>query len=182
MSNYHLYDSTDSSSGSPADTSGTREDDRGSSDPSAAYILVSIDSLQALRDQFDYMTANYSSVDRMVVETHGSAGAIYFGNQQLCIANLGPWFAGQGYESLFNPGARILFNGCNVAEGVAGREFLREVGRTFLKMNGGSVAGCTSAGLANPFNGRVYHLWGDIVEIYFASGGRILEEYTASSW
>jgi hypothetical protein len=182
MSNYHFYDSTDSSYSSPADTSGTREDDRGSSDPSAAYILVGIESLQALRDQFDYMIGNYSNVDRLVVETHGIAGAIYFGDQQLCISNVGGWFAGRGYESLFNPGARILLNGCNVAEGAVGRQFLRAIGTIFLKMNGGSVAGCTSIGLANPFNGRVYHLWGDIVEIYFTSGGRILQEYAASTW
>jgi hypothetical protein len=173
MSNYHFYDGAESGLGSPQDSSTRRENQRGSD----AYILIAISSIGELRRQLDSMLSTRATVGRLLVETHGSAGAIYFGKQQLCTSNLGPWLAGRGYEDMFEPGARVLFNGCNVAEGRMGREFLRAIGRIFFKKNFGSVAGLTSAGIVVPFGGRVYHLWGDLVEIYFGSGGRIIEEY-----
>jgi hypothetical protein len=114
--------------------------------------------------------------DRVLFETHGSPGTIYFGNQYVGAS----WWTSvlnRGYTNLTTANSRIYFNGCNVAEGADGWAFLDAAARCFLTPGGGEVFGQTSLGFGNPFNGHVVHLWGTTRRIYVGQDGRIIERF-----
>jgi hypothetical protein len=84
----------------------------------------------------------------MVIETHGSPGALYFGSDMLDEARLAS-FRGRGFEDLFVENTRIFLNGCNIAATgkdcsgtrctiVNGKAFLEAFARTFLSRAGGT--------------------------------------------
>src|SRR5258708_248497 len=120
-----------------------------------------------------------TKIDRMVIETHGSPGALYFGTDCVNSARINS-LDGNGFENMFESNAHIFLNGCNIAEtecttgtcGPAGngRQFLVEMARVFLRMNGGRVGASTSKGIPF-FNNKVYHLWGKTVYVLIARGG-----------
>lgn len=117
-------------------------------------------------------------VDRLIIDTHGSPGAIYFGKEWLDHTRLQRFRA--GFSRIFAAGARIFLSGCNVAESCGigkcsapgdGRRFLMDFARCFLSRNGGCVGASTSLGFANLFTNRVYHFWGDTVYALINRGG-----------
>lgn len=116
------------------------------------------------------------SFDRILIESHGSPGRIGFGR-----STLGPltWRSMKqaGYTGLARSGARIHFNGCNVAEGPEGWEFLEAAADLFLNPGGGTVFGQTSLGFGNPVSGHVVHLWGETRSLFVGPDGRILERF-----
>lgn len=81
---------------------------------------------------------------------------------------------GYDYSSLFPDfKSRILFGGCNVAEGDEGWRFLLAASRYFLN-NGGETVGWTSKGFQAPFglrDGHILHLWGDTKQVRNMRGG-----------
>lgn len=141
------------------------------------FEIVNFDAfvmkLQTLKSQS-------TKIDRMVIETHGSPGALYFGTDCVNWARISS-LDGNGFEDMFESNARIFLNGCNIAEtecttgtcGPAGngRKFLMEMARVFLRTNGGRVGASTSKGIPF-FNDKVYHLWGETVYAVIARGGR----------
>jgi hypothetical protein len=54
------------------------------------------------------------------------------------------------FAALFPSPARIYFDGCNVAEGGAGTDFLIDVGATLLTKGGGETIGWTTLGHGVP--------------------------------
>jgi hypothetical protein len=125
----------------------------------------------------DALAAAGARFDKILFETHGSPGAIYFGDEALNAKWIRDNLLTRHYETLCAPETRVYFNGCNVAEGRGGWEFLEAAAELFLRVSGGSVFGQTSVGLANPFNGHVVHPWGDVRTLYVAPGGRIVERF-----
>ncbi len=137
---------------------------------------------QDLQD-FDFQLKNLKNlgikIERMVIETHGSPGALYFGNDSLDSTSL-VRLKGKGYEELFEENARIFLNGCNIAESECstgtcgpagnGRKFLLDLARLFLFKGGGRVGASTSKGIPF-FNNKVYHLWGTTMYAYISKGG-----------
>ena len=112
---------------------------------------------------------------RMLFQTHGDSGVIWFDNDYIEPDNWRKSFARGGYDKLFPTYARIYFDGCDVADGDKGVEFLRAAGRVFLKGMGGEVTGWTSFGLGLPgwipfIGGHTVHPSGHIVTIRFAPG------------
>ncbi|HKB02209.1 MAG TPA: DUF4347 domain-containing protein, partial [Gemmataceae bacterium] len=97
--------------------------------------------------------------------THGSPGLIAFGRDYFTIAHIQS-LAGQGFNTVFAPNARVFFSGCKVGAEVKGVLFLIEFGRVFLFNGGGSVAASTSDG-HGVNGGKVYHVWGETRRIYF---------------
>jgi hypothetical protein len=83
----------------------------------------------------------------------------------------------RGYTYITTTNARVYFNGCNVAEGSAGWDFLEAAAAVFLNPGGGTVFGQTSAGFANPLNGHVVHLWGKTKTLFVDPKGKILERF-----
>ncbi|WP_315831769.1 hypothetical protein [Bradyrhizobium prioriisuperbiae] len=114
--------------------------------------------------------------DRILFETHGSPGTIYFGDNSFDA----DWFRSvipRGYSRLAIRNARVYFNGCNVADGKEGWRFLEAAAALFLTPGGGQVFGQTSIGFSNLFNGHVVHLWGRTRTLFVDANGRILERF-----
>jgi hypothetical protein len=114
-------------------------------------------------------------IGKLEVFSHGSPGAAWLVNDKLDAAALRA-LRGKGYHTVFAPGARVFFGGCNIAEGVAGVTFLKEFGQTFLFNGGGSVGASTSTGHGigrHLGTGKNYHIWGETVRLYFDTAGKV---------
>jgi len=134
-----------------------------------------------LLDLFTQFTTRTVTIDRMVIETHGSPGALYFGSDMLDEARLAS-FRGRGFEDLFVENTRIFLNGCNIAATgkdcsgtrctiVNGKAFLEAFARTFLSRAGGRVGASTSLGhVVPPVSAKVYHL-NTTYYVYISRGG-----------
>ena len=109
-------------------------------------------------------------------ETHGSPGCIYLGNK-LISADWWRSVTDRNYTILITANARVYFNGCNVAEGASGWDFLEAVVAVLLTPGGGEVFAQTSIGFGNPFNGHVVHLWGSTRRLFVNRDGRIIERF-----
>ncbi len=87
---------------------------------------------------------------RAIFHTHGNKGFVAFGNRSdnkhVTAKVLTSEFAGRQYERLFTYNARIYFNGCTVAGGDEGWDFLEAAGSIFLGGLGGTTFGHTSKG------------------------------------
>ena len=81
----------------------------------------------------------------------------------------------------FETKRKIYFDGCNVAEGKDGWDFLAAAGETFLR-SGGITMGWTSLGSGMPgwvpfIGGHTEHFWGDTKVIQFGPGGVEMNRY-----
>jgi hypothetical protein len=130
----------------------------------------------ALAPALDNLVAQGNRFDRVLFETHGSPGRIYFDGNYV---GAGYWrsVVARNYARITSPNARVYFNGCNVAEGDAGWRFLEAAAAVFLSPGGGVVFGQTSVGFGNPFNGHVVHLWGSTRTLFVDAHGRVLEHF-----
>ena len=168
----HIYDNNPSTKwgmdNSVASGANARSEDR---------IKKPVLNVSEMRQALDDLLRANTRVDRLLVETHGAAGIIGIGADVISYSVVNSWFGNRGYERMFASSARVLFNGCNVAEGENGWRFLEAFGTVFLSLNGGQTVGWTSGGSSNPFNGHVIHLWGDVRSVLFAPGGNILERF-----
>lgn len=161
MALLHIYDSSDSRIVQTANQRG-------------AVNQLPISDANNLCGGLDSLLAAGSFFDRILFETHGSPGRIYFGGVYIDAAY---WNSIPGrFNNLAASSCRIYFNGCNVAEGTAGWSFLESVVGVFMTSGGGEVFGQTSVGFGNPFNGHVVHLWGTTKKL-FVSNGRIIERF-----
>jgi len=94
---------------------------------------------------------------------------IFFGGEAVHYQGLYALMSdGHNYSKLFPAfNSRILFAGCNVAEGDDGWKFLLAAARCFLG-NGGETIGWTSKGFQAPFSlrrGHIIHFWGDTKQV-----------------
>jgi hypothetical protein len=114
--------------------------------------------------------------DRILFETHGAPGQIGFGHEGVDAGTLRS-LRQNGFTTLARPGARIYFNGCNVADGPNGWAFLEAAADLFLNPGGGEIFGQTSLGFANPISGHVVHLWGNARRLFVGANGRVIERF-----
>jgi Domain of unknown function (DUF4347) len=132
---------------------------------------VGVASVPDLIAQLGKLKADGVLIDRLVVDTHGKPGGIWFGDDLLTT----PLVQGMklnGYESLFAPDARIFFQGCNVAAEDTGRKFLEAVALTFLFKGGGRAGGCTTTGHVYPdLSYKTFFFTLDAVYAYVRRGG-----------
>lgn len=129
-----------------------------------------------LKNAFDGLVQRKQIFDRVLFQTHGGPGRIWFGNDSLTKDVLRTTFS--GYTSLFPGPARIYFDGCNVAEGGAGTDFLIVAGSVFLTSGGGEVVGWVTLGFGMPgvlpfIGGHTVHFGGgdNLKRIRFYPGG-----------
>jgi hypothetical protein len=145
--------------------------------------------------EMDKLLAQGATFKRAIFDTHGDIGGILFGGKEkysyversLDSYTLPAISTGKDYDRLFPRRASIYFNGCNVAEGLTGLEFLETAGKIFLRRMGGQVFGHSTPGyeipdwvliLAGPlalhrFGGHVYHPSGGERYVYVLPGGAI---------
>ncbi len=129
-----------------------------------------------LAPALDRLVSSGARFDRILFETHGAPGLIFFGNRAITA----PWLLSvrdRNYTSLTSANARVYFNGCNVAQDKVGWQFLEAAASVFLTPGGGQMFGQTSVGFGNPFNGHVVHLWGSTRTLVLDSRGRIVERF-----
>ena len=122
-----------------------------------------------LRYELDQLKNAGKYFDRILFDTHGSPGEISFDGKSIDRYYWDAMPPGR-YNSLTAPSTKIYFNGCNVAEGRAGVEFLKAVVRVFMTTGDGEVSGQTSIGLLNLDKGQMVHYWGDTITIYVKDG------------
>src|SRR5262245_39027291 len=105
------------------------------------------------------LVASNTTFDAAVFSTHGNKGVISFGGTGVDYSDLYVMMVDEvDYSKLF-PGtnSRILFGGCNVADGDNGWKFLFAAARCFLR-TGGETIGWTSKGFQAPFGLRDGHI------------------------
>lgn len=159
----HIYDSSDLRVRQTAATRG-------------AANMLGIGKLADLGPALDKLVRQGHYFERILFETHGGPGRIWFDTGRL---TAGYWQARRGrrWGHLVTTNARIYFNGCNVAEGPNGWKFLEAAAEVFMKPGGGSIFGQTSFGFGNPFTGNTVHLWGKTRTLYVDAKGRITERF-----
>jgi hypothetical protein len=138
-------------------------------DDAQAVVPVQGGALKMV-EHLDAIVGSRQRFNRLLFETHGAPGYIQMGADSIDARWMRALY-GRGYETIFEAGTRLYFNGCNVAEGDAGWDFLRAAAEVFLIGQGGIAFGHTSAGIANPWNGHVVHPWGDTRHVVMAPGG-----------
>jgi hypothetical protein len=161
-----------------------------------ADLAIAVEGgIKGLKKVFDRFLAEGKTFKRVMFETHGYPGMIFFGDEknncQIDSAELTAEFT--GYDALFPKYTRMYFAGCNVAEDEAGWQFLETAGKTFLTRAGGLTFGWTSAGFAIGTNlvgllsspiymlvnsGKVWHAWGDARYVWTGPGGSPTVRYT----
>lgn len=161
----HIYDASDSNIRQTMRARGGSRSTCGVQ-PTPLGLVEALDGLRASGQMFD----------RILFETHGLPGTICFGQYGYNAAYLRA-VRNRGWTYIARAGARIYFNGCNVAEGDAGWDFLAAAAQLFLAPGGGEVFGQTTVGFGNPFNGHVVHPWGSTKRIYVRSDGSIGERF-----
>lgn len=146
-------------------------------------VTLPVGSIPEVLNGLDQLVAQRATFDRMLVQTHGNTGRVWFGDDVVWNDTWASRFAGRSYDKLFPAPSRIYFDGCDIADSRLGLEFLRAAGRVFLKGMGGEVIGWTSMGLGIPgwwiFGGHTLHLTGKPVRIRFDRGdtdGTIVED------
>ena len=90
---------------------------------------------------------DYAMVKNVELVLHGSPGTIWFNSGGQMAASYFGTIAGAA--NMLARDARVLFLGCNIAEGEVGDKFLTEVGKKMFTGTGGTVGGTTVANLAH---------------------------------
>ena len=83
----------------------------------------------------------YRNVKVLELVLHGSPGSIYFKSKGQMVASYFGTIARAA--NMLAPNARVLFLGCNIAEGTEGDKFLTDVGKNMFTGFGGIAGGTT---------------------------------------
>jgi Domain of unknown function (DUF4347) len=132
-------------------------------------VKYDVGGTDALLSALDNQVAKGSTFRRVVFSTHGAPGKIYIGDEPITPGVLRRYFG--SYDRLFPSVTRMYFNGCNVADGDDGWEFLETAGSVFLRSQGGEVFAWDSWGFALPWH--THHFWGSTRYVAVGPGGRI---------
>jgi len=144
-------------------------------------VTMGMPTIPALHDGLARLVSRGKRFRRVLFQTHGNAGAIFFNHVAITPPVLRSSFMGR-YSSLFPGPTKFYFDGCNVAAGKVGWDFLKAVGEVFLTRGGGIAIGFTSLGFGMPswvpgISGRTVHLTGDVRFIEFRRGGVELSRF-----
>lgn len=99
----------------------------------------------SVRTTYDLIEAvkGYSLVRNVEIVLHGSPGTLSFKSGGEMAGSYFGTIARGG--NLLTPNAKVLFLGCNIAEGEPGDKFLAEVGKNLFRGIGGITGGTTVA-------------------------------------
>ena len=101
-----------------------------------------------LIDELGNLVTKGWTFDRALFQTHGYPGGIMFGKDPVGVLTVRKYFP--AFAPLFPYPSKIYFDGCNVAEGGDGTDFLIDVGATLLTKSGGVTIGWTTLGHGVP--------------------------------
>jgi hypothetical protein len=148
---------------------------------SSKVTTIGAGSVAELHTKLGECLAQQLSFNRVLFQTHGNSGMIFFNHVAITADTLRSAFG--GYRQLFPGRTKMYFDGCNVADGAAGWTFLAAAGEVFLKNGGGITMGYTSLGSGLPgwvpvIGGHTLHLWGDLRFIDFTAGAVEASRFT----
>lgn len=117
--------------------------------------------------------------DRALFQTHGNSGCIFIAGTEVNSRVLTDEFSCSNLHRLFPAYTRMYFDGCNVAQGHEGVQFLTIAGTIFLRARGGVTFGFTSGGLGLPgwipfIGGHTLHVADTLKQVLFGPGGVVL--------
>lgn len=146
--------------------------------PKDLYTLP-VNSLAELKIGLVKLLSAGKTFDRALFQTHGNSGCIFIAGKEINSGVLTDEFAGTNLHRLFPRYTRMYFDGCNVAEGNDGIQFLTIAGTIFLQASGGVTLGFTSGGLGLPgwipfIGGHTIHPTGELRQVLFGPGGVVL--------
>jgi hypothetical protein len=115
-----------------------------------------------VKETFDKLLADHMQFNRLLIQTHGGPGKIWFGDDFIDASVWKGTFFGNNYEKLFPKPTKIYFDGCDVGAGGRGADFMIAAGYVLLRMQGGIVLAFTNtgygiAGWAPLFGGHTVH-------------------------
>lgn len=108
----------------------------------------------------------------VIFNTHGCPGGVALPKGGFTRKDVGLL---RGTAKILQKDARIFFSGCNIGEGIVGRNFLKSVGENMLPGKGGAV-GASNSMTFDFFGDATYRLWGKVRILYFDTAGRLLKE------
>ena len=132
-------------------------------------------SAQDLENGLDHLLATGQTFDRILFETHGSPGCLWFQNSPVGPSQLVKYGR---FSRLTTSGARIYFNGCNVGDGAEGWKFLNFAAAALIVPHTGKVVAQTRVGFGNFYNGHVVHLASDTRAIEVMADGQFVQTTT----
>lgn len=141
MQKLYIYDSTDSLDKMQAS---------GRFDGKKNITTMGVISVDDLILNLNGLVLANKKFNKVIVQTHGNSGVIGFGKQRITSDILKSKFSGKNYHKIFSDNAHLHFDGCNVAEGKDGWEFLTNAGKIFLYTGGGTCSAWTNLGAAIP--------------------------------
>lgn len=127
--------------------------------PEAGYKLP-VTSIKELSDGLDNLVARGHTFRAILISAHGAPGMIKIPRGATAMEAwsyaIYPLNVAVNYSNLFDGFGTIVFDGCNVAEGEEGKQFLVNIGGRLLQKFGGTVTGCTKRMIVN--SGVLYYL------------------------
>ena len=126
---------------------------------------------------FPLILNRYCNLKQINVYTHGNVGYAHLDGGGLSARNADDYLPAP-HAGLFSGKGRVLFIGCNVGQGMQGREFLIAAGQALLVNRGGFV-GATNSRNFSPRGGLVdiyMPRWGNLRVIEFNAGGSVVNE------
>ncbi len=146
-----------------------------------ADLYLGADSVGALQSGLDRALAAGHTFRRVVFDTHGSEGSIYFGKGKLNTGTMRKFLSARGYERLFPNYSRMYFSGCNISDDETGWRFLEEANEIFFSSGGGVSLAYTSVGIAVRWTSVTpKHLWGDL-RLVIRETGKPARRYDTSN-
>jgi hypothetical protein len=139
-------------------------------------VAMTCKSLAELEHAFD----SFEGVKYLIVNTHGGPGCIQLGDKTEV---KGGSFLPMSFRNanFLSPGARLLFEGCNVGEGADGDKFLDDVGGYLLNGKGGIIGAATSATFDN-WSSTGIPLWGELKVYRYDTSGKRSGGVVTSAW
>lgn len=91
------------------------------------------------------VASKYALVRYLEIVCHGTPGMVYFKKSGKTTGAMTAKFLGESVNkaNMLCMDARVLFLGCNVADGTTGDTFLKELGNNMFKGSGGTVGATT---------------------------------------
>lgn len=139
-----------------------------------ASVSLGVNGTKELHEELAKLLAAGRTFARVAFQTHGESGMLWLGNEKRSLVAYFDFTGDQawrdaGYHKLFPSNTKMIFGGCNVAEGDNGWKFLENAGKLLLRSGGGYTLGWTSLGFH--ILGHDMHFWGDWRRVNFLPGG-----------
>jgi Domain of unknown function (DUF4347) len=133
-------------------------------------VVVGVESLGDFEGTLGFLPKDHS-IEKLTIWSHGKPGELDFRGDRFDVGAVRR-FNGKGFADLFADDARVIFDGCQLGAGAAGRDFVKEFARVFLSTGGGRASARSGTVLSLPtFTSEVFSITGMDVHALVNKGG-----------